>query len=110
MTCEECLRRVGLELDDAIEDEERAGLSGHLLACPACSHHRERLRAAVVRLDAACLPIREEASEIVTAFGDRRPGRETVPVRQPWRLFWGLFTALVFLLLIAIIAAVARGS
>jgi RNA polymerase sigma-70 factor (ECF subfamily) len=108
--CEEVRRLVSLEIDRALEEDRRSRFSGHLLACAGCSRRRERLRSVAVRLDAACLPIREEAAEIVGAIGDRRPGQETVPVRPPWRALWGVLAAVLVLLALALIAAAARSA
>ena len=108
MTCEECRRLVGLEVDDDLADEDRARVSGHLLSCGACSRYREEIRAVAMRLDAVCLPIREEADEIGELLPVRKPGHETVPIRRSGRWLWGVLAALLGLLLVAIIAAAGR--
>jgi anti-sigma factor RsiW len=104
VTCEECLRLLSREIDGGLEDEIRARISGHLLSCPACSAHREELRSVSVVLDAVCLPLREEAAEIVESLGDTKPGEEIVPVRRSGRFLWGLIGAILALLLVALIA------
>lgn len=107
MLCDDARPLVGLDLDGTLPDEARARLAGHLISCPGCSAYREEIRAVSARLDAACLPLREEAAAIVAGMPGRRPGQETVPVRPPWRALWGVLAALILLGIIALVAAAA---
>ena len=107
MSCEEFRALISCEVDQGVDDADRARASGHLLACPECSRYREELHAVAVVLDAVGLPLREEAAEIVAALGDRKVGAETVPGRLPARVFWGIIGALLALVLLALIAAAA---
>jgi hypothetical protein len=86
VTCHDARELFSARIDDALGDEERAGLDAHLASCPECRRERGRFEATVGLLRGAA-PVRAPAG-----FVDRVLAARPAPWhrRLGRRLFWPL--------------------